>query len=127
MPGQFQEDRMSAQRVAILTAAFFAAPVPTAEAGPCSTEIDRIQARIDARLAATATTGAGAPESPAALLHRQPTPKSIAKAEEGLGELSVERALSVQRGMEEARAADRVGDASACAKALTAVQRSLDQ
>lgn len=117
---------MGVQRVAILTA-FLAAPLPTAEAGPCSAEIDRIQARIDARLAATATTGAGASESPAALLHRQPTPGSIAKAEEGLGELSVENVLSVQRGMEQARAADRVGDASACTKALTGVERALGQ
>jgi hypothetical protein len=116
---------MSMQRVAILTAAIFALALPTAQAGPCSAEIDRIQARIDARLAATATTGAGAPESPAALLHRQPTPGSIAKAEEGLGELSVENVLSVQRGMEQARAADRVGDARACVKALTAVERAL--
>ena len=116
---------MSVQRVAISTAAIFAVAVTTAQAGPCSGEIDRAQARIDARLAATATTGAGASETPAALLHRQPTPGSIAKAEEGLGELSVEKAISVQRGMEEARAADRVGDARACAAALNAVERAL--
>ena len=118
---------MSIQRVAILTAAIFAAPLPTAQAGPCSAEIDRTQARFDARLAKAATTGSGAPESSFALTHRQPTPDSIAKAEEGLRELPTETVVSIQRGMEQARAADRAGNASACAEALAAVQRALGQ
>jgi hypothetical protein len=59
--------------------------IVTSEAGPCSLEIDRTQDRVDAMIAATAAAGPSAPESTAATMHRQPTPNSIAAAEEGLG------------------------------------------
>jgi hypothetical protein len=117
---------MSTWHVMISTMAIFATALATAQAGPCSPEIDRMQARVDARLAARASAGTTGSESSSALLHRQPTPDSIAKAEEGLRELSAEKVATVQRAMEQARAADRAGDASACAEALAAAQRALD-
>ena len=55
-------------------------------AGPCLPEIDRMQARVDAMIAATAADGPAGRESTAALTHRQPTPSSIAAAEAKLRE-----------------------------------------
>ena len=53
-------------------------------AGPCSQEIDQMQAKMNARLEARADVGRAAPESSAATMHRQPTPGSIAAAESKL-------------------------------------------
>jgi hypothetical protein len=72
---------MTIWRLLVLSAATLAASTMAGYAGPCSNEIDRMQARINARVEAAATTGPSAPESPGALLHRQPTPGSIAAAE----------------------------------------------
>jgi hypothetical protein len=89
----------------------------------CADEIDRMQARIDAMIAATAAAGPTARESTAATTHRQPTPGSIAAAEERLGEgARAERALGA---LAQARAANRAGDRSACERALADVQRLL--
>lgn len=117
---------MSTWHVMMSTTAVFATALTTAQAGPCSPEIDRMQARVDARLAARASAGTTGSESLTALLHRQPTPSSIAKAEEGLHELSAEKVAAVQRAMKQAEAADRARDAKACAEALAAAQRALD-
>ena len=79
---------------------------------PCTHEIDRMQARVDAMIAAMAAAGPAGRESGAATRHRQPTPDSIAAAEEKLGEgARAERALAA---LAQARAADRAGDQSAC-------------
>jgi hypothetical protein len=74
-------------------------------AAPCSQEIERVQARIDAKLEAAARIGALAPESSAALLHRQPTPGSIAAAENRLGEVSSATVAAVAAAMARAREA----------------------
>jgi hypothetical protein len=92
-------------------------------AGTCSLEIERMQARVDAMIAATAAAGPGGPESRAATMHRQPTPGSIAGAEEKLEEGSrAERALAA---MARARDADSAGDNGACERALADVQRAI--
>jgi hypothetical protein len=89
----------------------------------CSQEIDRMQVRVDAMIAATAAAGPTGRESSAATMHRQPTPGSIAAAEEKLGEGGrAERALA---DLARARAADRAGDQIACERALADVQRVL--
>jgi hypothetical protein len=95
-------------------------------AGPCSQEIDRVQAWIDAKLEAQAAAGRSASESTAATMHRQPTPGSIATAEAQLGDISPEQLQAAQALMIEARAADRAGDQNACEKALTTVRRVFD-
>jgi hypothetical protein len=92
-------------------------------AGPCSQEIDRIQAQIDAKLESFAATGPSASENTAATMHRQPTPESIARAESQLGEISPEKIQAVTAAMERARKADSVGDQSACEQALADVHR----
>src|SRR5229473_1393030 len=106
---------MAIQRMMMLSAAALVASTTAVYAGPCSNEIDRVQARVDAKLEATARTGPSAPESSAALLHRQPTPGSIAAAESKLGEIS---AAAIAAAMTRAREADRGGNQSACEQAL---------
>jgi type II secretory pathway component PulM len=92
-------------------------------AGPCSAEIDSMQTRVDARLEAKAAAGPSAKESTDALAHRQPTPSSIARAEERLREMSAETVAAVKQALGRARAADSAGDKNACEQALAEVQR----
>ena len=84
-----------------------------------------MQARIDAKLERKAATGPAAPESTDATMHRQPTPGSIAAAEERLGEMSPLKAAAVAQAMTRAREADSAGDKSACERALAEAQRAL--
>ena len=95
----------------------------SARVGPCSAEIDRLQAAVDARIDAAAGSGRMARESAAATAHRQPTPGSIAQAEKSLGEGSGdEKALAA---LTRARQADTAGDANSCEQALAEVRTAL--
>jgi hypothetical protein len=116
---------MSIQRFLVACAAALAASMPASYAGPCSPEIDRVQAAIDARLEAKAAAGPSARESTAATAHRQPTPGSIAAAEARLGEVSSQKVEAVLAAMARAREADHAGHQSACEQALVDVQRAL--
>ena len=116
---------MSIRRLLMLSAAALAASMSAGYAGPCSHEIDHLQARIDARLEQAARTGPVAPESREALLHHQPTPGSIAAAESRLGEVSSRTVDIVAGAMARAREADRAGDRSACERALADAQSVL--
>ena len=114
---------MTIARLLVLGAAALAASMGAGYAGPCSHEIDRMQAQVDAKLAAAAAAGPTGRESTAATMHRQPTPGSIVAAEEKLGEgARAERALAA---LAQARAEDRAGNQSACERALADVQRVL--
>ena len=55
--------------------------------------------------------------------HVQPTPRSVAGAEEKLGVLSPETDEQVRNAMVRARAADQAGENVACKEALAEVQR----
>jgi hypothetical protein len=112
-------------RPVVFGAMAVAASASAAHAGPCSTAIDAMQARIDAKLEAKAAAGPTAKEGVAAGMSVQPTPASIAAAEEKLGEISPKKVKAIQRGMARARVADKVGDLRACRKALAAVRRVL--
>ena len=80
----------------------------SAWAGPCTVEIDRFEAAVQA-LGSDA-----AHQSPSARLDRQPTPASVAKARrDAMAEREHHRQV-VQR----ARAADASGDRAGCLKAL---------
>jgi hypothetical protein len=115
---------MSIARFLALSATVLAASISATYAGPCSQEIDRMQARVDAMIEAVAAAGREARESTAATMHRQPTPGSIAAAEEKLGEgTRAERAVAA---MARARAADGAGDKGACERALADAQRALE-
>jgi hypothetical protein len=101
----------------------FVAPITVSHAGSCTAQIDVVQAQVDARAAAIAGAGPVAPESTAALLHRQPSPGSIARTEESLGEgASITKALSA---LERAREADRGGNEGSCEQALAEARRAI--
>ncbi|HEX5865054.1 MAG TPA: hypothetical protein VF014_12515 [Casimicrobiaceae bacterium] len=92
-------------------------------AGPCTSEIDRMQVLVDARIEAIAKGGRLGKESSAAQLDRQPTPGSIAAAEAKLGEgKAMEHAVEA---LARARTADGAGDKRACERALADVQRAI--
>jgi hypothetical protein len=112
-------------RVLVFAAMAVAASASTTYAGPCSNQVDAMQARIDAKLEAKAAAGPTAKEGVAAGMSMQPTPASIAAAEEKLGEISPKKIRAIKRGMARARVADKVGDLRACRKALAAVQRAI--
>ena len=116
---------MSIRGLILLGAVALAAPLSPSYAGPCSHDIDLMQARVDARLEAKAAAGPSARESTAATTRRQPTPESIAAAEERLGDVSPQKVEAVGAAMARARAADAAGDKSACEQALADVQRAL--
>src|SRR5260370_39127892 len=103
---------MRIQRLCIpVTAAITFSIVPSF-AGPCSSEIDRLQSGVDALIAATAVGGPAGRESKAAMTHRQPAPSSIAAAEARLKEgASAERAKA---SMGRVAAADRAGQTTTC-------------
>jgi hypothetical protein len=116
---------MTAPRLLVFGAIAFAASISASYAGPCSNEIDNMQARIDAKLEAKAAAGPTAKEGVAAGMSDQPTPRSIAAAEEKLGEISPQTIDAVRRAMMRARAADSAGDKNACEQALADVQRAM--
>jgi hypothetical protein len=99
---------MTIPRLMTLFAVALAVSTSSGYAGPCSIEIDRMQVRIDAKLNEIAAAGPTARESTAA--RRQPTPGSIAAAEERLGELSPDTVAAVAQAMTRARAADSASD-----------------
>src|SRR5262249_28089245 len=102
-----------------------AALMSTSSAGPCSDQIDSMQARIDAKLEAKAAAGPTAREGIGAGMSDQPTPRSMATAEERLGEVSSQTVNAVRQAMAQARAADSAGDKNACEQALTDVRRAI--
>jgi len=114
---------MRAPRLLVIGAIAFIASVPASYAGPCTDDIDKMQARIDATLQAEAAGPTG--RQVGASTHVQPTPRSIGAAEEKLGEVSAETVAAVRQAMLRARAADSAGDKNACGQALAEVQRSI--
>jgi hypothetical protein len=113
---------MSIHRLLLSAAALFL-PILPSHAGPCSDEIDRMQIEVDARIEAIAAAGPTARESTAATLNRQPTPGSLAAAEEKLGDgPQTEEAVAA---LARAREAVRANDKSACEKALADARRAI--
>jgi hypothetical protein len=123
----YERGTVMTMRCLVTAAAIIVATCGASYAGPCSKEIDRVQAKIDAQLEAAAAAGSPGAESTGATLHHQPTPDSIAAAEGQLGELSPDQATSVFAAMRRARDADAAGDQSACVKNLNEVQRILGE
>ena len=107
-----------------MTLVLFAAP---AHAGPCTDRIYQTDLAVAKLLDIAAAQGRPAPESTFATMHRQPTPGTVASAEERAGDLSPAEMQAVTKDMDEARAADDAGDRAACEKALSAVDRILNR
>ena len=116
---------MSMPRILLYGIVTLAGSISAVHAGPCSGAIDAMQARVDAKLEANAAAGPMAKQGTAAGMSVQPTPRSIAAAEEKLGEISSQKVAAIRQGMTRARAADAKGNNDACKKALANVQRAL--
>jgi hypothetical protein len=98
-----------------------------ARAGPCADQIYDEDLAINKRLDAAAARGKPAPESGFATMHRQPTPLTVAGAEEKAGDLSEAEVKALAAFMDEARKADLAGDVAACKKALADADRMLNK
>lgn len=119
------ENLMAAWRLLVFGAIAFAASLSASYAGPCSDDIANMQARIDAKLETKAAAGPTAREGVSAGRSDQPTPRSIAAAEEKLGDVPPQMVEAVGQAMARARAADSAGDRPACEQALADAQRAL--
>jgi hypothetical protein len=109
---------------ALSAAALILSTLPS-YSGPCSQQFEQTQVQIDAKLGSIARAGATAKESVAATLNHQPTPRSIAKAEVAIGDLSPETQQALARAMDRARDADASGDKTACELALRDAIRAI--
>jgi len=94
-------------------------------AGPCADQIYQSDVAIGKRLDAAAARGKPAAESNFATMHRQPTPGTVAQAEEQAGDLSAADVQTLEQDMQAARTADAANDHAGCEKALADVRRIL--
>jgi hypothetical protein len=101
------------------------ASLSAAHAGSCSNDIDRMQARIDARVESIAAAGPFVPPGIGAGMGDQPTPYGMARVEEKMGEVSWQKVDAVREEMTRARAANAAGNSKTCEKSLAAVRRIL--
>ena len=94
-------------------------------AGPCAQDVDRAWMAVDANIRARIAAGRSAPQGTIALLLHQPTPSSIAAAEEALSERwsPIEAAVTA---LARAREADLAGDRNTCEQALLQTQRTIE-
>lgn len=83
----------------------------------CGSRVLILQDQALAALDASVEHGRSGPESPAATMHRQPTPRSMAAAEEALGGLSPERVEAFRSALLRARDAAAAGDEVECRRA----------
>ena len=116
---------MSVLKLLVFGVIVSAASITASYAGPCSDEIGNMMGRINAKLEAKAAAGPTGREGVGAGMSVQPTPRSMAAAEERLGEVSPEKVDAVRQAMSRARAADSAGDKKACEQALADAQRAL--
>ena len=94
-------------------------------AGPCSLEITHAQEEVNSYLGNVASAGTRAHESVRALMHRQPTPATIAAAEVAIGELDASVAQAIVLAMLRARDFDARGDEYNCLAAVQDVYRAI--
>jgi hypothetical protein len=118
---------MAGRHLVALSSAALALFSTAAQAGPCAGQIYDEDIAISKRLDAAAARGKPAPESGFATMHRQPTPLTVAGAEEKAGDLSEADVKALTAFMDEARKADTAGDIAACKKALADVDRMLNK
>jgi hypothetical protein len=92
-------------------------------AGPCTRDIDREWVEVGAKIQARVGAGRSYIQGTVGLLHRQPTPSSVAAAEGKVGDIWVPLETAVIA-LARAREADHANDAGACKEALIAAQRA---
>jgi hypothetical protein len=107
-------------RLAIAFAAIVCALCPApSRAGPCADDLYKAEVEIGKRLDAIAASGKTGAESTFATAHHQPTPATVAGAEEKVGDISEAQAKAVHQYMAEAKKADEAGDKPGCEQALS--------
>lgn len=94
-----------------------------ASAASCSAAIDRTQAALDAALLQHSSAVQSAPESMSAKLGHQPTPATIAAAENEYGGWS--NGTTAIAALRRARIADAAGDAQTCFSELRAARHAV--
>jgi hypothetical protein len=92
-------------------------------AGPCAREIDREWTEVGAKIQARIGAGRSNSQGIVGLLHHQPTPRSIAAAEEKVADMWVPLESAVVA-LARAREADHANDPATCREALIAAQRA---
>ncbi len=120
-----QEDEVlvrNAVATAVLALASLAAP---ASAGPCTDRIYQADLKVEKLIDAAPANGKPAAQSTFATLHGQPTPGTVASAEEKAGDLSSAQVEAITRKLDDARDADEKGDRAACETALDDAERTL--
>jgi hypothetical protein len=116
---------MAASGLLPLSAFALVLSISSSQAGSCSKQIDRMQARIDAKVEAIAAAGPFLRQGTFAGMSDQPTTRSIATAEARAGEISWQTLDTVRAAMVRARAADAAGDARGCRAALAEVRHAM--
>ena len=112
----------------IRAAAGFAAIVCTlsgapVHAGPCADDLYKADVDIGKRLDELAAQGKAGTESTFATMHRQPTPATVAGAEEKIGDVSESQVKAVREYLAEAKRADDANDKPACEQALSEARK----
>ncbi len=108
-----------------IAAAGLALVAAPAQAGPCTDRIYKADLAVENILDAAASNGKPAAQSTFATMHRQPTPATVATAEQKTGALSSAQVEAITAKLDAARDADDKGDSAACEKALNEVDRML--
>ena len=98
-------------------------PVSAQAARSCATETAALQAQADSALERAARDVRSARESPQATAGRQPTPESIARAEEQLGAWG--EAPDLLSALGQARQAAKQGDEARCEALLRRAREAL--
>jgi hypothetical protein len=114
---------MTTRAALAFSAVVFAFCPIAAHAGPCEQQLHETEIARGERLNALAAQGNAAPESTFATMHRQPTPNTVAQAEERAGEVSGANLTAVEKFLQEAHKADAANDLPACEKALAEVRK----
>jgi len=117
-------EAVSVRALLVLSAAALAFSTLPGRAGPCSQDIDRAWLALNAKIQARIGAGRSGPQSTTALLHRQPTPASIAAAEELAGDGWAPMEATVAA-LARAREADHAKDKATCEQALAQAGRAI--
>jgi hypothetical protein len=116
---------MAVRHVTALAGLAFVLAAAPVHAGPCTDRIYETDLAVSKLLDSAAAQGRPAAESRFATMHRQPTPGSVANAEEHAGDLTADELEAVTEAMDVARHADDAGDRAGCEKALSEIDGML--
>jgi hypothetical protein len=115
---------MRFRELLVFSAVAVALSARPSHADSCSQNIDRAWAQINTKIQARSGAGRSMPQDTMAFLHRQPTPSSVAAAQEKLVDVWVPIETAVAA-LARAREADRANNRAACEEAIAEVRRRI--